>query len=103
MEARADRPPTPDPITDHAVVRYMERVKSTDMRKLRMEILPHERHGLLMTGPGRIECKGYELVCNGGVVVTIIGNRAASSTAQPGARRPIAQGALPWPAPRAPG
>ena len=22
--------------------------------------------------PGRIKCQGYELVCNGGVVVTII-------------------------------
>lgn len=72
IELRAGRPPVPDPITDHAVVRYMERVKGVDMRRLRTEILPHERRGLLKAGPGRNKCDGYELICNGGGVVTII-------------------------------
>jgi hypothetical protein len=72
IEARSGKPPTPDPISDHAIVRYMERVKAIDMRRLRTEILPHERRGLLSARPGRTKCKGYELVCNGGVVVTVI-------------------------------
>lgn len=50
----------------------MERVKGIDMRRLRKEILPHERRGLLKAGADRIKCDGFELVCNGGVVVTII-------------------------------
>ena len=54
------------------MVRYMERVKGMDIRRLRTEILPHERRGLLKAGPGRIECNGYELIFNGGVIVTII-------------------------------
>lgn len=72
IEARTDRPPAPDPISDHAIVRYMERVKGIDMRRLRTEILPHKRRGLLKVGLGRIKCEGHELVCNSGVVVTII-------------------------------
>lgn len=72
VEQRAGKPPAPDPISDHAVVRYMERVKGIDMRRLRTEILPHERRGLLKAGPGRIKCKGFELICSQGVVVTVI-------------------------------
>ena len=72
IEARVGRPPVPDPITDHAIVRYMERVEGIDMGRVRTEILPQERRGLLQAGSGRIKFDGYELVCNGGVVVTII-------------------------------
>ena len=50
----------------------MARVKGIDMRRLRTEILPQERRGLLKAGPGRINCSGYKLVCSGGVEVTII-------------------------------
>ena len=72
IEKRSGRPPTPDPIPDHAIVRYIERVKGIDMRRLRSEILPHERRGLLAAGPGRIRCNGYELLSSKGVVVTVI-------------------------------
>ena len=72
IEKRSGRPPTPDPISDHAIVRYMERVKGIDMRRLRSEILPHERRSLLAAGPSRIKCNGYELLCSKGVVVTVI-------------------------------
>ena len=72
LEAGGRTPPAPDPISDHAVVRFMGRVKGVDMRRLRAEILPHERRGLLKVGPGRIKCSGYELVCGNGVVVTVI-------------------------------
>ena len=72
IEVRSGNPLTPDPVSDHAILRYMERVKDVDMRRLRTEILPHERRGLLKAGPGRIKCGGYELVCSGGVVETVI-------------------------------
>lgn len=62
----------PDPISDHAGLRYMERVKGIDMRRLRAEILSHERRGLLKAGPGRIDCGGYELICSKGIVVTAV-------------------------------
>ena len=72
VEARAGKPPTPDPITDHAIVRYIERVKGIDMKRLRAEILPDDRRGLLAAGPGRIKCKGYDLICSKGVVITVV-------------------------------
>lgn len=72
VEGRAGKLPAPDPISDHAVVRYLERVKFIDMRRLRAEILPHERRGLLATAPGKIKCGGYDLICARGVVVTVI-------------------------------
>ena len=50
----------------------MERVKGIDMRRLRTEILPHECRVMLKAGPGRIKCDGYELICNSGVVVTVV-------------------------------
>lgn len=71
VEARAGKPPTPDPITDHAIVRYMERVKGVDMRRLRAEILTDDRHALLAAGLGRIKGKGYDLICSKGVVITV--------------------------------
>ena len=55
IESRAGRPPVPDPIGYHAIVRSMERVKGVDMRRLRTKILPQERRGLLKAGPGRIK------------------------------------------------
>ena len=72
LEVGGRTPPAPDPISDHAVVRYMERVKGVDMRRLRAEIPPHERRGLLKAGPGRIKCGGYELFCGNGVGVMVM-------------------------------
>jgi hypothetical protein len=71
-EGETPAPPAPDSISDHAIVRYMERVKGIDMRRLKSEILPHERRHLLTAGAGRIKADGHELVCGKGVVVTII-------------------------------
>ena len=72
VEGRGEVQPVPDPISDHAVMRYLERVKKVDMRRVRMEILPHERRRMLQAAPGRIKCNGYELICAKGVVVTVI-------------------------------
>lgn len=72
IEGRAPKAPAPDPISDHAVMRYLERVKKVDMRRVRTEILPHERHGLLQAGPGPIKSSSYELICQKGVVVTVV-------------------------------
>ena len=71
IEGHAPKAPAPDPISDHAVMRYLEGVKNVDVRWVRTEILPHERRGLLQAGPGRIKCSGYELICQKGVVVTV--------------------------------
>ncbi len=70
-KGQTSAPPAPDPISDHAIFRYMERVKGTDMRRLKSEILPHERRHFLAAGAGRIKANGYELICDKGVVVTI--------------------------------
>ena len=72
IEAGSGRPLPPKPISVHAIVRSMARVKGIEMRRLLTEILPHERRGLLKAGPGRINYSGYKLVCSGGVEVTII-------------------------------
>ena len=72
VEGRAPKPSVPDPISDHAVMRYLERVKKVAMRRPRTEILPHERRGSLQAGPGRIKRSGYELICQKGIVVTVV-------------------------------
>jgi hypothetical protein len=70
-KGQTSAPPAPDLISDHATFRYMERVKGIDMRRLKSEILPHERRHFLATGAGRIKANGYELICDKGIVVTI--------------------------------
>lgn len=59
-------------ITDHALIRYLERVKGIDLNAIREEILPAKRKSILKSGAGRIKGDGYELICADGAVVTVI-------------------------------
>lgn len=63
----------PPQVTDHAVLRYMERVLGIDVSALRAEILPPMRAKAVKTiGNGRLPLgNGLDLVIKGGQVITI--------------------------------
>jgi len=62
-------------VSDHALVRYMERVLGADIEELKAKILPGETLKLmkeLSFNDGRYPCGDFYLVLKDGVVVTII-------------------------------
>lgn len=60
-------------VTDHALVRYMERVKGIDLDAVRREILTPERVAMIKAGAVRIKIEGgNELRIKESAVVTIV-------------------------------
>lgn len=59
-------------VTDHALVRYMERAYGFDMGKLRDEILTRERIGAINAGASRIKVNGLTFRIANKAVVTIV-------------------------------
>ena len=53
-------------------MRFMAEVKKVDTRRGRTEIPPHERRGLLQAVLGGIKRGGCELICQKGVVITLV-------------------------------
>ena len=68
------RPPTPPVITDHALVRYMERVMEIDVERLRNDLLSDGRAQLIRTiGTGHLHTpEGATLVVLDGKVVSVL-------------------------------
>ena len=60
-------------ISDHAIVRYLERVKGVNMTELENEILNENTIGLVkkFEGVGTFPCNGFRIVVKNNVVVTI--------------------------------
>ncbi|MCH2092681.1 MAG: hypothetical protein MK141_14050 [Pseudoxanthomonas sp.] len=65
--------PSPSLVTDHAFVRYLERVLLLDVEQAKREILGHRHHLVAQVHCGRIKVheKNLELVVRDGRVVTI--------------------------------
>ena len=66
------RRPDPPRVSDHAVVRYLQRIKGLDIEAIREEILPESKHHLIRAvQTGSIPMGEYELKIVSGIVVTI--------------------------------
>jgi hypothetical protein len=65
-------PPTEPGVSDHAVVRYMERVLGLDVDAIRREILTPERAQAIKFGAHVIKAEGYVLRVEKNVVVTVL-------------------------------
>jgi hypothetical protein len=59
-------------VTDHALVRYLERVKKIDLEQFRKEIITPERHAMIENGVREIVANGYSMKIEGKSVVTIV-------------------------------
>jgi len=63
-----------DIVTDHAVVRYLERVYGVDLARLRSRIAKVTAHGRNQ-GATAVQCSGVKyLISKSGKVVTVTGN-----------------------------
>lgn len=67
---RAENPRKPS-VTDHAVIRYLGRVKGIDMDKLREEICSTDKKTLKNLGDGEYPMDDYKIVVKDGTVITI--------------------------------
>jgi len=61
---------TPE-ITDHALVRFLERVKGFDLQAFRDEILTPERIAAINSGVVGFKCDGYQFKVENNKIVTI--------------------------------
>lgn len=60
-------------VSDHALVRYLERVKNINIEDIKKEILTPEREEYIRTGATAINCDGVEfIISRDGTVVTCI-------------------------------
>ena len=67
-------------ITDHAIVRYLQRVKGFDMRKLEKEILSGRvREKIKFVKNGPVKVNGMTLKIANGVIVTVTTNNTKMS------------------------
>ena len=67
------------PVTDHAIVRYLERIRKTDVAAIKREILPQETQDLIRklgSTPGSYPVKGpfgdHKVQIKDGHVVTVL-------------------------------
>jgi len=73
-------PPARTLLTDHSIVRYLERVYGLSLNALAAEILPPDRVAMVLAGARRIRAAadpdtglpGYELVIDGQAVVSVL-------------------------------
>ncbi len=63
--------PGDPPVTDHAVIRYMERVMGLDIDALRRQIHADVKHGIALGACGVVK-GGFNYRISQGVVVTIL-------------------------------
>ena len=60
-------------VTDHAISRYLERVKKVNMDDLKNEIVPEDiKKQILFFKKGKFPAKGYKLIVENKMVRTII-------------------------------
>ena len=75
------------PVTDHAVVRYLERVRGVDMDRLRAKIGKVAEQALDLGACGAVS-KGFVYKIQGGVVTTVVHqNRPDRHTDRSGVNR----------------
>jgi len=68
-----DSPITVSPkVSDHALVRYLERAKNVDIEALRREILTPERESAIRSGARKIKVDNISFIVRDQVVVTTI-------------------------------
>ena len=68
----SQRKPKPE-LTDHAVIRFLERVKGLDIDAIKAEMLPDRtREAIEFMGNGKVVNDRYTLVVRDGRVVTVI-------------------------------
>jgi hypothetical protein len=59
-------------ISDHALVRYLERVKKFDFTEFRKEMLTSDRYEAIKMGATKIKIDNITFVVNDGVIVTCL-------------------------------
>ena len=59
-------------VTDHALVRYIERVHGVNMDKLKENILTDAARLAIKCGARRVKAQDYSLVIVGNAVVTVL-------------------------------
>lgn len=63
-------------VSDHAMLRYLERVKNLDIEKVRAEILTPFVSAAIESGAGGVRVGGHHYVVNNGCITTILPNGA---------------------------
>lgn len=68
-------------LTDHALVRYLERVKGIDIEKAKKEILSDKLKSMISTlGNGKFPCDNFTVIVKDNQVITILdGDKNGSS------------------------
>jgi hypothetical protein len=59
-------------VTDHAVIRYLERVHGIPVDRIRAHILTEQRAALIKAGAQAIKCGEYTALVKGARIATII-------------------------------
>lgn len=62
-------------VSDHAVLRYLERVRGINIQAIRNEILTPQRVELMALGCKTIKGNGYELVIKNYTVITVLNTK----------------------------
>lgn len=60
------------PVTDHALLRWMERVKGVDLDAIRAEIATPDICAAIAAGARSVVTHGHTLVIENGVVITVL-------------------------------
>lgn len=64
---------TPPRITDHAVLRFLERVKGVDLAAVRAEMATPEVCAAVKAGARSVITQGHALVIENGTIITVLG------------------------------
>lgn len=59
-------------VSDHAIVRYLERVYGLDLDAVRREIMTPERETMIRMGAKRIVTDDHVYIIDNGVIVTVL-------------------------------
>lgn len=59
-------------VSDHALVRYLERVMGLDVESIRREIMTTERAEAIMMGAKKIIADKHVYIIENGVIVTVL-------------------------------
>lgn len=76
LERRTRPAPVPR-VSDHALLRYIERVKGVDLDAMRAGILTPEITAAIQVGATRVKIEGVTFVIEGNVIVTTFSGGAA--------------------------
>ncbi len=69
--------PAPEPrISDHALLRYIERIVGVDMDELRDTILTDQIKAALRLGATGVTVNGIKMIAKDGVIVTVLSEEA---------------------------